>query len=145
VRHVLIACGIAMVLAGCGQGSEKLPAACTAGPAAIRKALASAPAAVRIDGTPISRCFNRDASGDDVQIIGTNLLAVATELGDRAHADSEGTAALQLGYLIGAARRGALRNGLGTELVRRLNQETDDLPLKSVAFQRGRQAGLDTG
>src|SRR5205814_3910165 len=123
VRRALLVCLIA--LGGCGgHGAEKLPPVCTAGPTPILKALAAAPAPVRIEGVAISRCFNRGASADDTQVVGGDLLAVAQQLGVRATGDSEGSAALRLGYLIGAARRGAVRNGLGAELVRRLEQET---------------------
>jgi hypothetical protein len=139
--------GAAVVLVGgCGgHGSEKLPAACTDGPGAIQKALAAAPAVVRVDGVPISRCFNRDASADDVQIVGTNLIAVADALSAPALQAEEGTAALRLGYLVGASRRGAARNGLGSEIVRRLEQDTDDLGARSAAYALGLRAGLAKG
>jgi hypothetical protein len=138
---VRIACiaALGLALAGCGNDkSESLPAACTEGSDAIVKALARAPAPVTIDGTPISHCFNRDASGDDVQIVGTNLLAAAQQLADRGEA-------LQLGYLIGAARRGAQRNGLGAEIVRRLQAETDALGGARAGYRRGLRAGLAQG
>jgi hypothetical protein len=137
---------LAAALAGCGgSGSEKLPAACIQGPGAVLKALADAPGDVNIDGVRISQCFNRDAGGTDEQILGTNLLSAAQQLGDRAASDPEGDAALQLGYLIGAAQRGARRNGLAAELVRRLRQEQGSLPARSAAFRRGQRAGLAKG
>jgi hypothetical protein len=127
-----------VVLAGCGSsGSEKLPSACINGPGAVVKALTAAPGPVTIDGTPISRCFTRGAGGTDEQILGTNLLAAAQQLAD--HGD-----ALRLGYLIGAARRGAQHNGLGAELVRRLEQEPGSLA-RSAAYRRGLAAGLSSG
>jgi hypothetical protein len=144
VRRVLIVL-VAALAVGCGDRSERLPAACTGGPAPIRRALASAPAAVRVNGTPISRCFNRDASADDVQLVGGSLLAVAQELGDAAASEPEGEPALRLGYLIGAARRGGSRNGLAAELLRRLDQESGDLPSRSAAYRRGLRAGLAKG
>src|SRR5947209_8562606 len=107
-RCAVFACLV--VLVGCGSKSEKLPVACTEGYGAIVKALAKAPGTVVIDGiTPISKCFNRNASGDDIQIAGTNLLAAAQGLADRARAGDR-SAALQLGYLVGAVDRGAQRN-----------------------------------
>jgi hypothetical protein len=143
-RAVLI--GIVAVLAGCGgDKSEALPAACTAGPAAIVKALGNAPGAVAIDGsTPISDCFNRDANSDDVQIVGGFLLAAAQQLGDRARAGDQ-KAALQLGYLVGAASRGAKRNGLGDEIVRRLDAETTIGAAGQAAYDRGLRAGSAGG
>jgi hypothetical protein len=128
-----------VVLAGCGSDrSEKMPAACASGPGSFVKALAKAPAAVTVGGTPISRCFNRDAGGTDEQILGTNLLAAAQQLADRGQS-------LQLGYLIGAARRGARRNGLAAELVRRLEQEPTSATIASAEYRRGLRAGLITG
>ena len=144
MRAAAIAC-IAVLAAGCGGGrSESLPAACTEGPGAVLKALAKAPGAVSIQGTPISHCFNRDAAGDDVQIVGTNLLAAAQQLGDRAKAGDR-QAALRLGYLLGAARRGARRNGLGSEIVRRLEVETSGLGATRAAYERGLRAGSAQG
>jgi hypothetical protein len=138
VRIAWIAVGLAL-LAGCGSDkSESLPAACTGGPDAVVKALAKAPAPVTIDGTPISHCFNVDASSDDVQIVGTNLLAAAQQLADKGEA-------LKLGYLIGAARRGAKRNGLGDEIVRRLEAESSAVSAGDAAFERGLRAGLTQG
>jgi hypothetical protein len=135
----IAATALLSAVAGCGSsGAEKLPVACTQGPGAVVKALAAAPRAVTIGGTPISRCFNRDARGQDVQIVGTNLLAAAEEL-------AAGRRGLELGYLIGAARRGAKRNGLGDELVRRLQQEPTGALIHSADYQRGLRAGLSTG
>jgi hypothetical protein len=135
----IAAIAMAAALAGCGSsGAESLPPACIQGPGAFVKALARAPGAVSLGGTPISRCFNRDARGDDEQIVGTNLLAAAQQL-------SDGGKALQLGYLIGAARRGASRNGLAAELIRRLQQEPTAAMAASGAYQRGLRAGLANG
>ena len=137
--RILVVAGLAALLAGCGNSkSEPLPAACTDGADAIVKALAKAPAPVKIEGTRISQCFNRNASGDDIQIVGTNLLGAAQEVAD--HGD-----ALQLGYLIGAARRGAKRSGLADELVRRLEAETTVEAARRADFNRGLRAGLATG
>jgi hypothetical protein len=137
--------GIGLVaLAGCGGGSQSLPAACIAGPGPVMKALARAPGPVAINGTPISRCFNRNASGDDVQIVGTNLLTAAEQLGDRARR-GDAQAALRLGYLVGAAQRGVRRSGIGTEIVRRIDAETSGLGGGMAAYERGHRAGLAQG
>jgi hypothetical protein len=144
VRLVCIA-ATALLLAGCGKDrAQPLPAACTAGPAAIVKALAKAPGAVTMKGTPISDCFNLDANSDDVQIVGGFLLAAAQQLGDRARAGDQ-KAALQLGYLVGAAQRGAKRNGLGDEIVRRLEAETTVGAARQAAYNRGLRAGSAAG
>lgn len=145
VRITCIA-ALTLLLAGCGgDKSESLPAACTDGPGAVIKALAKAPAAVALDGTtPISECFNHDAAGTDVQIVGTNLLNAAQQLGDRARAGDE-KSALRLGYLVGAARKGAKRNGLGDEIVRRLEAETAVGTAQQAAYDRGLRAGSAGG
>ena len=145
MRALAIACAAA-ILAGCGgDKSESLPVACTDGPGTVIKALAKAPAAVVMDGTtPISECFNHDAAGTDVQIVGTNLLNAAQQLGDRARAGDE-QAALRLGYLVGAARKGAKRNGLGDEIVRRLEAETAVGTAQQAAYDRGLRAGSAGG
>lgn len=131
------------LLAGCGGKTQKaLPAACTTGgPEPIAKALTNAPAAVRIDGVALSACFSRKSDNADVQVMGGNFLAVAQRLHDTAAGDPAGDAAVQLGYLLGAARRGAKSTGVHEELVRRLESEG----IRSPAFSRGRRAGLATG
>src|SRR3954447_14779216 len=142
---VVPAACVAVVLPGCGtKHSEPLPTVCKEGFGAILKALGQAPGNVKMAGTPISHCFNRDASSDDIQIVGTNLLAAAQQLGDRAHAGDK-RAALQLGYLIGAARKGAKRNGLGAEIVRRLESEAAEAVAPQAAYNRGLRAGFGGG
>jgi hypothetical protein len=142
--RTLVALASVALFAGCGSPAEKLPTACIQGPGPVMKALVKAPSAVTIDGTPISRCFNRDASGDDVQIVGTNLLTAAEQLGDRARA-GDTTSALRLGYLVGAAERGARRSGLGSEIIRRIEMETSGLGGAQSAYERGHRAGLAQG
>jgi hypothetical protein len=131
---------VLLLLTGCGSSSPKLPAACDKGPVAVEQALAKAPGSVAIDGTRISDCFVRNASSDDVQIVGTDLLTAAQQLGDKARAGSA-TAALQLGYLIGAAERGAMRSGVAGELIRRLEAETAVGAPQQGAYDRGLRAG----
>lgn len=142
----LAAIGLGLLaLAGCGpHSSQQLPSVCIQGPGIVVKALASAPGAVAMDGTPISGCFNRDASGVDTQIVGTNLLAAAQQLGQRAQAGDR-RAALQLGYLIGAARKGVKRTGLGAEMVRRLEAEAAVDGAAPGPYARGLRAGLSGG
>jgi hypothetical protein len=136
---------LVVLLAGCGNDkAESLPAGCSQGPQAIERALAKAPSRVTVDGTPISRCFNRGASGTDTQVVGTNLVAAAQKLADDVAATKPG-AAVQLGYLVGAARRGATRSGLGAELVRRIEAEATRLGSQRAAYERGLRAGLAQG
>ena len=145
MRRAVAIASVAVLLTGCGSNrDESLPAACTGGPGAVRKALAKAPAPVTMSGTRISDCFVRDANGDALQILGTTLLAAAQQLGDRARSGDE-QAAMELGYLISAARRGAARNGLAAEMVRRLDSETESLGPARAAYQRGLRAGSRQG
>lgn len=131
------------LFAGCGGETQSaLPDACTSGgPEPIAKALTAAPGNVRVGGVPLSRCFSRESGNADVQVMGGNFLAVAQRLHDEAAATPEGRAAVQLGYLLGAARRGANSTGVHEELVRRLESEA----VRSEAFARGRLQGLRTG
>jgi hypothetical protein len=145
VRLRVVTIGLALLVVGCGGGHEKLPPACSEGPESIVKALDKAPGPVTMQGTRISDCFNRSANGDDIQIVGTFLLAAAQQLGDRARNGNQ-EAAVRLGYLIGAARRGAARNnGLGSEIVRRLEAETTVGAARRAAFNRGLRAGAASG
>ena len=139
-----LACAAA--LAGCGSDrSESLPAPCTEGPGSVLRALSAAPGDVRMGGVLISECFNRDATGEDELIVGTNLIAAAQELGDIAREEPESEESLRLGYLVGAARRGAARNGLAAELLRRIEQVPTLPVIESGAYQRGLRAGVRTG
>jgi hypothetical protein len=79
-----------------------------------------------------------------MQALGTGLLAAAETLGDRARGGSD-QAALQLGYLVGAAERGAKQSGIAGELIRRLQAETT-LPARTQpAYTRGHRAGSTQG
>ena len=133
---------VAVMLAALGCAREgdpgELPAACSGGDAAARfaAALADAPRDVRIDGTAISDCLRGDAPAGDVQLVGSVMVDVARRL--RAE-----RRALELGYLLGAVRRGA-DPGVHSEMVRRVEQEA--LPLAgSRAFARGERAGRSSG
>jgi hypothetical protein len=109
----------AIPAAGCSGGDPSSPSpACTEGAAHIVRALASAPGAVHLaDGTLISECVEHAFNDAEIQDLGAALTPAADELVARATP----AAALQLGYLIGAVRRGAGRtNGIHLELVRRL-------------------------
>lgn len=148
-RHAAVIALLAASLAaaGCGRDEdEKLPAACSSGPAQVRAALAQAPARVTLAGTPISECFIRSAGAADVQLVSATLLATAAPLAERAGRDPEGDAAVQLGYLVGAIRRGAeAKQGIYAEYVRRLDQELAKVDRRTAAFRRGERAGRENG
>lgn len=133
---------------GCGGSDPALPATCIETPRQIELALQRAPATVILgDGTLLSQCVARAKRDADLQNVGSVLTATADQLATRMdHAD--GASALQLGFLVGASRRGALHNGgISDELVRHLEQTAapDRGPRMSAAFQRGLAAGERVG
>jgi hypothetical protein len=149
VRISLFALAVlALGAAACRTDEPKLPTACRGEPARIAAALRTAPAPVRLpDGTRLSTCLERARSDAELQDVGLALTSVADGLATRiARSD---TAALQLGYLIAAAGRGAQRtNGVGLELQRRLEQTVGldgPPPARRAAFERGTAAGRRTG
>src|SRR4051812_16803354 len=95
------------LVAGCGDTSDrKLPAGCLEGPSEVRAALAAAPGDVRVGGRRLSECFPRAGSQENVEGVGTVFVAAAQRLADQAQQRANRTAALRLGFLIGAAHRG---------------------------------------
>jgi hypothetical protein len=136
--------------AGCGQPSDATPVACLEGEAVYLKALARAPGAVQLRGeTPIGECLAENQQGGDLAAVGTALVAVATKLNAEARAEPGGDANLRLGYLLGAAQRGAERtDGIHAELIRRLTAAAryspDNRPLPP-AFLRTYREGFDAG
>ena len=95
-----------------------------------------------LDGTPLSECLSDTTDGGELQEVGAAYVDAASTLADRAAADPEGDAALQLGYLLGAVKRSeAGAQGVGYELGRRLQAEAARVPDGSAAFARGRRAG----
>jgi hypothetical protein len=125
IAAILIALSLAALGAGCGRSqSDETPAACLDGAGAYASALATAPAAVRLAGdTPISDCLAENQSGGDLASVGEAMVETATKLNAAARTEPGGDASLQLqlGYLLGAAERGADKTeGIHTDLVRRL-------------------------
>jgi hypothetical protein len=136
-----------LAFAGCGSSEPaQTPAACQDS-AAVAKALERAPGAVRLaGGTTLSRCVSLAAIRDgDLQALGYALTRVADDLAIAARSDA--VAAQRLGYLIGAARRGAGKTpGLASQLARRLEQTaTFDDALTRAALLRGVAFGEKTG
>jgi hypothetical protein len=138
--------------AGCG-GSDPAPvdAACLDSPGAIERALARAPAPVTLaSGTRLSECVAGARTDADLQNAGLVLTRAADHLAGRAQRGDAG-AALDLGYLVGAARRGAARtNGIHAELAHRVESAArvaadGSGPAVAAALQRGLRAGEATG
>jgi hypothetical protein len=141
------ALAIALSLAGCSSdGDEGPPVACKEGPDAIRTALERAPQQVDLDGEPLSACFARGADASDVQQVGAAYVTVASRLAAEARLDPDGPDALRLGYLIGAARRGASdTQGIHDELLRRVEQELTGINTSTGSYRRGYEAGRSRG
>lgn len=139
-----------LAVAGCGAPDDTTPVACLEGPGAYSKALDAAPGAVRLGGeTPISECLAENQKGGDLAEVGTAMVTVATKLNLQARADPGAAANLQLGYLLGAAQRGAeSTDGIHTDLIRRLSvaarYSPDNRPLPA-AFLRTYRQGYDAG
>ena len=147
---VIFLCAVAMLVAGCGGPSDSTPVACLEGSGAYVSALADAPGAVKLDGeTPISGCLVENQKGGDLAAVGTAMVTAATRLNADARAKPGGDANLRLGYLLGAAQRGADgTNGIHAELIRRLaaaaRYSPDGRPLPA-AFLRTYREGFDAG
>ena len=134
--------------AGCGRDEVGLPAACQAGSEQIAAALHAAPQRVALrDGTRLSSCVGLASQDGELQTVGATFTRVADDLARQMPARD--AAAVQLGYLIGATRRGASEtNGIHLELVRRLDQTVGldgAPPHRRAAFQRGLAAGSRRG
>jgi hypothetical protein len=151
------ACIFAVMLvvgAGCARhsGLDHAPAACIGGVpsdrvAELRAALAKAPGAVALpDGTRISDCLAHDSGSGDIQTVGATLLTVTEDLAGATGRRRSDVALTELGYLIGAAHRGAAgAQGVADELVRRLDQELLDVDVHSAAYRTGERAGRAGG
>jgi hypothetical protein len=135
-----------LAVAACGDDKRRPPAACTEGPAAVLDALRHAPERAELDGRPLSACLTDGSDGTDVQRVGTAWVEAAVTLADRARRAPEGRDALRMGFLVGAAERGAASTpGIHAELERRLQQEAAPLAESSAALARGRRAGRRLG
>ncbi len=114
---------LAVLLAGCGAPDEPLPVACREDGDTFARALQAAPDVVRLDATTtLAECVRLSRSDADLVSIGATL----TTLGERLELRAVGgdrRAALQLGYLVGAAERAARdTEGIHAELAYRLER-----------------------
>jgi hypothetical protein len=148
----LAAAVVVIAVAGCGTKQNDLaPAACLATNQAYLTALERAPGEVRLAGsTPISDCLVPEQDAGQLANVGHELIIAATKLNVEARRDPGGSAAVQLGYLIGAVAKGA--DAIHTDLVRRLNSSAHfsatggTLPASfERAFGRGYAAGHRSG
>jgi hypothetical protein len=135
------------LIAGCGNKDVIVPSECEEGPGTVRSALRAAPAEVRLEGrVKISDCFQQAADPAEVQNLGSTFLATTQQLADQVRHHPHSDEAVQLGYLVGALRRGAgTRMGVHYEAVRRVQQELAGLDLHTPEFRRGLEAGRHDG
>jgi len=145
----LAALGVAA--AACGASDPPpLDAACTSSPDAIERALARAPSPVTLPtGTRLSECVSHARSDAELQTAGAILTRAADDLASRAER-GDPQAVVGLGYLVGAARRGAKRTaGIHAELQRRVESSARLLADQGAdvahALDRGVRAGEATG
>jgi hypothetical protein len=150
---------VALVLAvalagGCGSQRASTPVACLGGAGAFLSALQAAPGEVRLGGeTPISDCLAENQNSGDLATVGGAMVEAATGLNAEARAKPGGAANLRLGYLLGAAQRGAdSSEGIHADLIRRLavaarySPGTDPLsPAFLATYRRGFDAGRARG
>jgi hypothetical protein len=141
------ALAIALALGGCSkQDDDPAPVGCKEGAESIEAALARAPARVEVGGTPLSACFARGSDSAELQQVGASFVTVATRLALEAKGAPDGPAALRLGYLVGATRRGvAETQGIHDELRRRIEQELIGVNTRTPSYRRGLRAGRDHG
>lgn len=139
------------LVAGCGGGrDDSTPVACLEGSRAYLVALEDAPDSVALAGeTPISECLAENQQGGDLARVGEAMVAAATGLNAEARAEPGGDAGLRLGYLIGAAQRGADRSeGIHADLIRRLTVAARYAPGREPlppAFLDTYRKGFDAG
>jgi hypothetical protein len=147
-----IAAGAILLLVGCGNSQDdQAPASCLVGNAAYLRALERAPAPVLLGSTtPISDCLVPEQSQGQLASIGEEMIVAATKLTAESRRDPSGKAPVELGYLLGAASKGA--DPIHTDLVRRLNSSAHfsesggALPASfERGFGRGYQAGRSSG
>jgi hypothetical protein len=145
-RWLLLGCAGVALLGACGAGDEPLSSACT-DRAQVERALARAPDAVTLaDGTTLSACMRGAATPALLQDLGITFTAVAENLETKA--DGDPAAARQLGYLIGAARRGIEgSSGTSAELTHRLERSGSGVadPASVAALGEGLRAGEGSG
>lgn len=152
--QLLAAFASLLALAGCGGPDDSTPVACLEGAPVYLRALEGAPGEVELGGTtPISDCLAKNQAGGDLATVGAAMLTATTKLNVEARAEPGGAANVQLGYLLGAAQRGADGSeGIHTELIRRLSAAAryspDNQPPPATfldAYQRGFDAGRAHG
>jgi len=146
VRRLIALAAVLLMVASssCREEDPTYPPECANGPAALRAALAKAPdGEVAIEGVKLSDCLVASHDAGPLAAFGGSVTTVAAELADRAR-EGDKRAALQLGYLTGALRRGADAT-VHEDLIFRIDQELQRIDRRSEAFRRGEAAGRERG
>ncbi|HEX6456177.1 MAG TPA: hypothetical protein VF009_06615 [Solirubrobacterales bacterium] len=141
--------GLAALIGGCGSQDESTPVACLEGAAAYERALRDAPREMLVGGeTPIGDCLASNQKPGDLAQVGEAMIEAATALNAEARAGDR-RAAIELGYLIGAAQRGASDSeGIHSDLLRRLTVAARFAPDKQPlppGFLAHYREGFDVG
>lgn len=151
MRRAATACALAVLLGACGSSDRPaLPASCSAATERLVAALSRAPQPVTLsDGTRLSHCVRDADSTADLQNLGVGLQQAADRL-RAAAADGDAQAAVALGYLVGATRKGAAQTpGVAAELAVRVGRVAGRLldadPTLRSAVARGLRAGERLG
>lgn len=139
-----------LIFVGCGSQDDSTPVACLEGAPAYEKALREAPGEVLLGGeTPIGDCLAANQKAGDLARVGEAMVETATTLSAQAREEDGGDAAVQLGYLIGAAEQGAeTSEGIHADLVRRLTVAARYAPggqPLSQQFLSAYREGFDAG
>ena len=147
---VLVALLALTGLASCGKQDPSTPVACLEGQDLYLAALAKAPGEVKLAGeTPIGDCLAENQQAGDLATVGEAMVETATVLNGEARGVPTSPAALRLGYLLGAAQRGADRTeGIHSDLIRRLTVAARYAPGRaplSPAFLESYREGFDAG
>ena len=146
--------GLALAALGCGSQDDSTPVACLEGAPAYEKALQDAPGEVLLGGeTPISDCLAANQTAGDLARVGEAMVETATSLNAEAREEGGDDSAVQLGYLLGAAQRGAdSSEGIHADLVRRLTVAARYAPAEEPlsegilsAYRHGFDAGRSGG
>jgi len=135
-----------LALAACTKERDTVPVSCVREHAGLMAALRQAPATVVLaDGTRLSRCVSTARTDAELQSLGHSFGRAADAL--RVRAQSDASAALQLGYLAGAVRTGARRasSGIADQLARRMQQLATLAPGASAAATAALTRGLREG
>jgi len=151
MKLIAVAALAGLLIAGCGdKDDESTPVACLKGPVAYEKALEAAPDEVRLDGeAPISDCLTPNQKAGDLTRVGEAMVEAATNLVVQERGEPYQGVAVRIGYLMGAAQRGAEdTEGIHTDLLRRLTaaaRYTVGGQRHSPQFEAEYREGFDAG